>query len=71
MPIYFRAIYLLTRLEKTNLIAYSSIVAGFINIMLNLWLVPIYGIEGAAVTTMISYLVLCFLSTIFYNRSKF
>lgn len=44
--------------KKTHLIALFTIIAGVINIGLNYWLIPIYGYEIAAWTTLISYALL-------------
>ncbi len=44
--------------EKTGLIAINTISAGICNISLNYWLIPLYGYEIAALTTLISYLLL-------------
>lgn len=47
--------------EKTLLIATLSLIAFFINIILNIFLIPMYGELGAAVSTLISYIALAFL----------
>lgn len=44
--------------KKTKLIALFTIIAGVINIGLNYWLIPIYGYQVAAWTTLASYAVL-------------
>ncbi|RQD72713.1 MAG: hypothetical protein D5S01_09060, partial [Halanaerobium sp. MSAO_Bac5] len=44
--------------KKTQLIAAATIIAGTINISLNYWLIPIYGFEVAAWTTLFSYATL-------------
>lgn len=44
--------------KKTHLIAPVTIVAGLVNIGMNYWLIPIYGYEAAAWTTLVSYAVL-------------
>ena len=41
--------------KKMKLGLMAQIIAAFLNIILNLLLVPIYGIEGAAVATLLSY----------------
>lgn len=44
--------------RKTNIIAMGTIFAAFSNIILNILLIPKYGISGAAIATALSYLVL-------------
>lgn len=44
--------------KKTYLIAIFTLIAGIINIILNYTLIPIYGFEVAAFTTLISYALL-------------
>lgn len=41
--------------KKTHLIAIITVIAGAINIGLNYWLIPIYGYQVAAWTTLLSY----------------
>ncbi|MCA9915808.1 MAG: polysaccharide biosynthesis C-terminal domain-containing protein, partial [Anaerolineae bacterium] len=40
-----------------------------LNILLNLWLIPLYGIEGAAVASLISMLVTNSFAVVFVLRS--
>lgn len=46
--------------SKVKLIPIGSIIAVMINIILNYYLLPLYGYEVAALTTSISYFILCF-----------
>ncbi len=48
--------------EKLHWQSVVDWVAAIVNIAMNLWLIPIYGIVGAAVATFISYLVLTVLA---------
>lgn len=41
-------------LEKTKVIAYLSIISAIVNIILNFYLIPLKGIEGAALATMMT-----------------
>lgn len=43
--------------KKSYLTTSSLLVGAVINLLLNYWLIPIYGIEGAAIATVIGYLV--------------
>lgn len=43
--------------KKTILITIGTIISAVLNILLNLWLIPIYGYKMAAITTLISYMV--------------
>ncbi|MEP7225725.1 MAG: oligosaccharide flippase family protein [Gemmatimonadales bacterium] len=54
--------------ERTKVIPVVTLTAGLLNVGLNLWLVPIYGIMGAAWTTMISYGVMAVLVWIIAQR---
>lgn len=55
---------------KTKLIAFVYIVSTILNIGLNILLIPFYGINGAAIATVISYFFL-FLVFYFISRGKF
>ncbi|SHF22637.1 Membrane protein involved in the export of O-antigen and teichoic acid [Marinitoga hydrogenitolerans DSM 16785] len=46
--------------KKTGLISIGTVLAGIINIVLNILLIPKYGYEMAAITTLISYFFLLF-----------
>lgn len=54
--------------SKTTYIAIITIVSAAINIFLNYLFIPAYGIMGAAVNTLIAFLVLYFLSLKISNR---
>ncbi|MGK0254835.1 MAG: O-antigen/teichoic acid export membrane protein [Mariniflexile sp.] len=47
--------------KKTFYISLTTAVALLVNVSLNLWLIPIYGVEGAAWATVVSYFSLCLL----------
>lgn len=53
--------------KKTTIVAIGSIIAGLINISLNYYLLPIFGYEIAAWTTLVSYFFL-FLINYFFSR---
>ncbi len=55
--------------KKTNIILITMIVAAFTNIGLNLLLVPVYGIMGAAFATLISYI--CYLLAFYIISRKY
>lgn len=44
--------------EKTVGAFYSSVVGAIVNIVVNLWLIPIIGIHGAAISTFFAFLVM-------------
>jgi O-antigen/teichoic acid export membrane protein len=50
--------------KRTGKVAIITIVAGLVNIGLNLWLIPIYGIMIAIYTTMLSFFLLFIMSEI-------
>jgi O-antigen/teichoic acid export membrane protein len=60
--------FLLTHLERTDLTMVRTLVGSIINIGLNIWLVPLYGIVAAAYTTILSYLIMLMMVIFFMNR---
>lgn len=54
-----------------NYLLYSQISALLINIVLNFSLIPVYGLKGAAVATLISQICGLILSNMFFDRLKF
>lgn len=56
--------------NKTRLIFYLNSVAMFLNIILNLILIPIIGLTGAALATLISYFVVPFFSLFFMIKKN-
>jgi O-antigen/teichoic acid export membrane protein len=44
--------------HRTGLISLNTFIAGFANIGLNYWLIPIYGYQAAAYTTLASFVLL-------------
>lgn len=59
---------LLSMKGKSKTILLNLIFVSIINIILNIWLVPIYGIEGAGFSAMISYIVL---GLLFFFTAKY
>lgn len=55
----------LTFFKKTNVIMYSIIIAGFLNLGLNFLLIPKHGYMAAAATTFVSYIALLMLMVVF------
>ena len=49
---------------------YSTIIGAFVNIILNFVLIPIYGINGAAIDTVISYFIAGYFSLIFWRETR-
>jgi O-antigen/teichoic acid export membrane protein len=41
--------------KKTHLIIWINVAGGLLNFLLNYWFIPLFGITGAAIATMISY----------------
>lgn len=54
--------------KKTNLIAFSIVSSGLLNLALNFLFIPRYGYFAASITTLISYAFLLFLMIIFSRR---
>lgn len=59
---------ILLYLKKSKYIMFSATLAAIINIILNYWLIPIYGYMVAAYTTMFSYLVMLIMLIICSNK---
>jgi len=60
--------YILTSAERTDIIAGSTIITVTLNILLNLLLIPRFGMVGAAFATLSSHFLL-FLITLYYSLS--
>lgn len=56
-PYYLTSNYRMIYEKRTMLIAMTSIITSIINITLNFWLIPIYGIFAAVLVTFISYFI--------------
>lgn len=54
---YYMVVNYLFYLRKTKVIATTTIIVGIINLVLNYFLIPIYGIKGAAISTTISFFI--------------
>lgn len=52
---FMGTIYVVTKRSKNSL--YTSLVAGIINVSLNLWLIPKIGLYGAVISTVAAYVV--------------
>ena len=55
---------------KIKIIIYSFTPILFLNVILNFWLIPIYGINGAAISSTISYSLGVFVLLIIYFTHK-
>lgn len=56
-----------------NELMFSLITQGagaLFNVVLNFWLIPIFGVQGAAVATLVSYSVASFFSLIIYSKTR-
>ncbi|RLJ09144.1 MAG: hypothetical protein DRP13_01050 [Candidatus Aenigmatarchaeota archaeon] len=56
-------------MKKTTKVLHLSIVAAFTNFLLNLFLIPVWNIEGAATASFTSYLIIFILSLIWINKN--
>lgn len=63
---FFGSIY--TSSMKTKMVFYSTLIGAISNIVLNLILIPIFGGLGAAVATLISYVLVCVIRMINSRR---
>ena len=49
---------------------YFACVTALINFGLNLWLIPIYGIKGAAISTSVSYILDAIMKSVYFSRKN-
>ena len=47
-----------------------TVIGAFVNVALNLWLIPVYGAVGAALATLISYSVAAFFADVIYKETR-
>lgn len=58
-------------IKESNFVMYSTLISAVVNVVLNIILIPVYGIEGAAVATVISYFIMnIFNSLRLYQKVK-
>jgi PST family polysaccharide transporter len=55
----------------TKMILYRTTAGALINIVLNLLLIPYYGVTGAAIATLVSYSFICFFGNLFTRKTLF
>ncbi|WP_339698156.1 oligosaccharide flippase family protein [uncultured Marixanthomonas sp.] len=70
-PYYLKSNYTMIYDKRSLPIAVMSIVSASINIGLNVYFIPIYGIYAAVFTTLISYIIQAFLFVFMANKYKF
>lgn len=69
-PFYLKSNYKMIHERKSKLIASLSIVSCVFNVVLNIYLIPIYGIYAAVTTTLLSYILQAVMFTLFSNKWK-
>lgn len=69
-PYYLKANFILTYYKKTKPIALISLFSSFLNIGLNIILIPFYGMYAAVMITVFSFMVQSIIFTIISNRAK-
>jgi len=62
--------YYLLGENLTKLSFYMAVIGAVLNICLNLILIPVYGISGAALTTVMSYFVASVLANLFFKKTR-
>jgi O-antigen/teichoic acid export membrane protein len=60
--------YLSENLQRISLI--NTCVGAFINIVLNLYLIPVYGVNGAAYATLVSYGFSAYIMNYFWSETR-
>jgi len=58
----------LSGIGKPGTVAKITLVGAVLNIVMNITLIPLYGITGAAIATSVSYVVMAFSSTIILRK---
>lgn len=69
-PFYLKANYRLIYNKQSKTIAAISIITSLINIALNIYLIPIYGIYAGIVTTVVSFVIQAMTFLILSNKFK-
>lgn len=54
--------------SKTKVILFSNIMSAILNILLNVWLIPLYQLNGAFIATLISFLIRFLVVKFYFNR---
>jgi len=54
----------------TRVAFYRNMIGAIVNVLLNLWLINLYGIKGAAIATLISYCIAAYLFDYFSNKTR-
>jgi O-antigen/teichoic acid export membrane protein len=49
---------------------FFTVLGAVSNVMINIWLIPIYGITGAAVATLISYMISAWLTGVIFQKTR-
>lgn len=49
---------------------YFTIMGSIVNIILNAWIIPIWGIEGAALTTLVSQVFVAIIAPMFFKKTR-
>ena len=60
--------YIIENLNKLSF--YRSLFSALLNILLNYILIPIYGINGAAISTLIAYSIQVYFSNLFFKKTR-
>jgi O-antigen/teichoic acid export membrane protein len=61
----------LTTEELYKISLYTAILGAIINVIANIILIPIYGINGAAFATILSYFFVAYPSNLIYKKTRF
>ena len=64
-----RGIWVLSE-NKNKYVKYYLCIGAVVNIVLNAAMIPLYGVEGAAVATLITQIVTCVIAPMFYKETR-
>ena len=56
--------------NKQNIACFRLIVGAVINVALNWWMIPVWGVEGAAIATLISYAVAIYFGNLLLSETR-
>ncbi|EWH04887.1 hypothetical protein AT00_17140 [Pseudoalteromonas lipolytica SCSIO 04301] len=62
-------IHLLEGMQKLSVI--KAVTGLFLNVTLNYFMIPIYGVSGAAFATLLSHFIALFLSNLFFKKTRY
>ena len=69
LPFYHQGNFRITILNKTSLLPLSSALAGLLNFLLNFYLIPVWGLKGAALATLMANVTLVLITNLLSTKT--